>query len=1129
MNTDTILRYDRETNVVVAANVSDTFSGVMRIPSGAEGIVKTGEGEWTLPVGGVWSRDASLPVVVHEGTVTLTDGGAIPAASGVPPAAMSKAAVWLEAGTNTEEWSQDSSRIAGWYDVRETKDGEGVWSSNWPRATSEISKDAASGSYTVTNYPVAHQAETASGTRPMLYFHGYGEGGWMRFRDKSHVVQNLSRIHHAFMVVDLEEYVGFLLDITGGGVFLHPVNTSPGNFTEGSTSYFQVRSGDGALACGRFYRDGALCNPETTKVRKGVQVLEVECSDILGVAGTIFNDRGIKGRFGGDYVGEVVLFTNRLTQAERLDVSEYLVRKWVGEPVRTLPQVTLSENASLSCTANVSVSGGGRLLLDEVASIAFTPGSPFFGLLVKSADVAATVVEAGELAVSVASGDRISAGKDSHDAVSFSRTVDAGDAAQGIATHSGDASLRLQSLAGIKSFTTGAGELILSGPQRDRALVSTNAYADIAGGNGDFEQAGAGWTFKTYTIDKPNGAGTATGTAKVMSYASLQPGMGNNWWFSPASSKDYDLSQFTATPDGGVVAGIKIGGEFSAEVSVPETGDWEFSYYGTGRSGYDYGDVTLSLVDETVSPYATNTFARYLQPAGSGWRPYRYLLRNLEAGSYRLVVAMKGVRPDADCHAMFDVFRMRLVSSPGSSRRTAEPPNGSFDVIDCPYASRTTYSYDVTAPGWTLVQGEHGTAAVSTNGPAGNLEACIAVRGQETDNRSWYDPHTRYGHAQLHLRATGGYAETAAFRLPAGTWQLCARAAYWTFTDVTSFYYLGRNGHQAAKFSASVLINGDEISLGTTADISNVEMKDLVLDTPFTVSESDSIVLRLRQTKAMTSTQMTDLAVDSVYFKRLDGADGAELVQDGSFETGSGWTYDRNRGSDTNSTDDLYYSNSYRKAAGDKNYGYTVCDGPMALLIVDVGRAMRTVTFPEAGLYRLSMWTRARYYTNNTGVVNSTEYAGNQVQAWIVQNGTSATQEIYRTISVCSTNFLEHVALFRVDAAGEYTFGLQGCNRYPDSITKTVSNGRDANVFVDSVSIRKAGGAEPPELDEDLQLTLTDTARLRLDYEGTNTIKRLRLGGHAESGLIDASHPSGLVSGTGCLYVPPYGTVMLFR
>jgi len=68
-----------------------------------------------------------------------------------------------------------------------------------------------------------------------------------------------------------------------------------------------------------------------------------------------------------------------------------------------------------------------------------------------------------------------------------------------------------------------------------------------------------------------------------------------------------------------------------------------------------------------------------------------------------------------------------------------------------------------------------------------------------------------------------------------------------------------------------------------------------------------------------------------------------------------------------------------------------------------------------------------------------------------------------------------------------------------------------------------------PTLDRDLQLALGGNGRLRLDYAGTNTIRRLRLGGQSVCGVIDASHESGRVFGPGALYVPPYGTMMIFR
>ena len=326
-------------------------------------------------------------------------------------------------------------------------------------------------------------------------------------------------------------------------------------------------------------------------------------------------------------------------------------------------------------------------------------------------------------------------------------------------------------------------------------------------------------------------------------------------------------------------------------------------------------------------------------------------------------------------------------------------------------------------------------------------------------------------------------------------------------------------------FEARVYINGTATDLGSQQLLSYAEdIVDRTLSTTFTVADGDSVKLRMWNAGADTTCAV---AVDGVYFERMDDPDG-ELVANGSFEDATAWSYARNNGNDTNQTDNRYYSNCGRKAAGDVNYGYTICNGSWALLIVQIGQATQPVNFPAAGLYRLSFWTRSRYFTNKSGVIDSTFYGNNQVRAWLTDGG-STTQELYRTVSVYSTNFLEHVALFRVNAAGTYTLGIQGCNDYPDHLTKSADSLRDANVFVDSVSIKKVADTAPPTLDTDLNLTLGNAARLRLDYVGTNTIKRLRIGGKSVSGLIDASHPSGLVSGPGCIYVPPYGTMVLFR
>ena len=1142
---ESVLPSNWETNVFVQAGASDTLVGPWRMSSASDGVAKTGGGTWTLPVGSVWTR-GDLDMDVHGGTLELSSGGSIPAATpDMPPAVLANAAIWLEAGTNTAPWAEDAGRVNYWYDVRETKDASDNWSANWFRMYARPGKDV--NSNTVTNYPVLEQVETVSGTRPMMYFHGASSGSWMEYRNAGGTATQRDKIRHVFVAINIAATYGFVLGVQGGSVpFLHPQQID-GTLTGG---YASPPSGSPAFAFSRFYLNGESAEPDVVVTKKGLQVIEVECDDMAyGSVGTLFNDRAIAKRYGGDHVGELVIFTNRLTEAQRLEVGEYLLRKWVGEPKSPAVSVRLAEGTSARKGSTPAMIGGaGSLWLDGGGAWLQTGGYPFFGTVRLTAGAGAGLAEVGELPYDLVAGDVVAAPVDQHAAATVTRTTDATAAANGTATYTGAQPLRVGSLAGVKSAAIETDELILGKKPKPSDVLSTNVYATIADGNADFEKyrtAGSypsassngsttrdGWTLKSLTTTRPDNGNSIVGSVTTFNGASAinSAPSGNSWYLGfneTANINSYQLMPFYP-PKGNAIVFMKVAGEISADVQVPEAGDYEFSYHGIARIGYDFGDITLSLVNETVSPAVTNTFARYLQPAGNGWRKYRFLLRNVEAGTYRLHVRMIGVRPNADCHAGFDDFEMRLVSPAGSGMTTAEPPNASFEVAQCPFDYRSSYTWRVTAPGWTLVQGQVGTDTISTNGPARNCEACFAQRPQG----GWFDPVGRYGQTQLHLRGSGGYAQTDPFTLPAGTWRLHYRGARWTFTDNGTYKWNNINPYNGAKLSASVFVNGTETPLGTSElPLRRRLLVDRALPTTFTVTASDSVVLRLWQSAPNASTGMSDLTVDGVYFERMSSdRAGDELVKDGSFEEGGVWTLKRNNDGHPNSSDDRYYSQCGISRNGDKNYGYTTCDGTCALLIVQIGQATQPITFAEPGLYKLSFWTRSRYYTPSTapGTINSTYYGGNQVKVWLA-DGEGATNEIFRTTSVYSTNYLEHVALFRVDDPGTFTLGIQGCNDYPGHVTTSSSNKRDANVFVDLVSIRRTDEDLTPTLDRDLQLALGGNGRLRLDYAGTNTIKRLRLGGQSVCGVIDASHESGRVFGPGALYVPPSGTMVIFR
>ena len=1153
---DMTIGADESTNVVVAAGETDALEGNLRAAVGAGAIDKTGGGTWSAPLGGLWTRD-SLAVNVREGTFSASATGAVPSATpATPPAAMEKAALWLDASKNAEAWSEDAGRVKTWYDARETNEG-GTWGNAYFRASARPARDNTTGAANaITNFPEVVSMAAASGSLPMMYFRGMKSGSWMRYVDNAGADGAVKGIRHAFVAIKIDAAYGYVFGDWNTGVFMHPGRTD----TMASGAYANASAGTPAFPNGRFYRNGEPFDPGANVVT-GLQVLEIVSGVPYGNVGTIFCDRNMSGRYGGDYIGELVLFTNKLTEAERFDVSEYLLRKWVSEPLASPPMaVALAEGTAFEPAADLM----GQLTLSGLGLLCLESGSPYcsratdrFNGTMRLSGGSATTVGMCELPFAFRPGDRLATSRGSFDVLTATHSSDASDAAAGVARHTGAGTLRVKSLAGVTAFSTEADEFVLSAPMRKLGAITTNVYATIAGGNADFEAftrasastiahgAGSGartergWTLEPRMRAKPNGSGDAQGYVYILNAkAALDAApTGNSWLFgfnSETALATYDIRKFYS-PDNGTVAIIKVAGALSADVAVPESGDYEFSFALEARIVYETGRITLSLVDESVTPAVTNTFARFRQPRSyssfdwanacwpygeKGWHTYRFLLRNIATGAYRLVIDAEGGRPDADCCAILDNFCMKLVESGDAHAERAEPPNGSFEVTDSPYDTCTVYSPANTVQNWTLVQNV-GTMAVATN-----CEVCFSARWHGETGR-WFSEQTRYGESQLLLREAGGYAESAAFTLPAGTWKLHFRGTRFAF-DGASYGWYGHTTGKDATVAASVLVNGVEQSLGTSAKMPKhlFVMSEYVLPTAFTVAVGDSVVLRLRQGTASDASATACAAVDDVWFERTDGFyDKQELVKEGNFPSTSSanWTLTSNADSGDNSKSLA----NIRQSGNSSSYGYTLGDGLFSLLLVQVGQATQPITFKEAGMYRLSFWTRSRY---STGDSISTYFGGNQVRAWL-RDPNSETHEIYRTKSVYSTNFYEHVALFRVDAPGTYTLGLQGCNHYPDAITTSSgeSGQKDSNVFVDAVSIRKVDAAEMPALDKDLQLTLGTTSRLRLDFDGTATIKSLRLGGRKTIGVIDANHASGLVSGPGSLFVPPVGSTIIFR
>jgi hypothetical protein len=342
----------------------------------------------------------------------------------------------------------------------------------------------------------------------------------------------------------------------------------------------------------------------------------------------------------------------------------------------------------------------------------------------------------------------------------------------------------------------------------------------------------------------------------------------------------------------------------------------------------------------------------------------------------------------------------------------------------------------------------------------------------------------------------------------------------------------GKSTNHNRKLQAWLVADGVETSLGTTISIGDPGMINVTFDTPATLDAAETVQLRVRQVGPETSTLVPCAIIDDLELVRTVPADGTVLAE--TFETSTGWTFSPIRdGTSYASKSVVGVSNPCRTVPNISPtypcaYGLTYGVNKKALEFTQCGTATHAVTFPEPGAYRLEFSSRSRVWLYAAPDMG---YSGNQLAFFLV-DGNGVTNQLYRTPSIFSTNFVFRSALFDVPTAGTYTFGIMGLNGLPledGTHLKVGRNATDVTAFVDQVLIKKADEAVEPDIPEKLALDLADGTRLRLDFAGTNRIDRLRLNGVSVVGFIDASHPSGLVSGIGCLEVRPKGTVLLFR
>ena len=185
----------------------------------------------------------------------------------------------------------------------------------------------------------------------------------------------------------------------------------------------------------------------------------------------------------------------------------------------------------------------------------------------------------------------------------------------------------------------------------------------------------------------------------------------------------------------------------------------------------------------------------------------------------------------------------------------------------------------------------------------------------------------------------------------------------------------------------------------------------------------------------------------------------------------------------------------------------------------------RTVTFPEAGTYRLSVAAIDRFYRYNGRPEELNLFGGQEFRAWYARGG--VTNEIGRFAPDTRERWVRHAFLFEVPEAGEGVIGFSGLK---ESAQKIAGSTRyfSCGGLLDGIVVEKVARAAAPTLPKDLDIDVDEGASLALDAPVTNEVRTVRYAGRFHAGVLDAA-TCPFITGPGALFARPRGTLLLVR
>lgn len=1047
-------------------------AGVARLPdAGAASGPRTFTGELRKQGPGTTSVARDDLCAVGAARLVVADGTlAVAAADGAPPplpapAALDAAALWLDAARPATILPADgvAGTVGTWLDARETGDGSAANPYVRPRAVAftNLAHSAAYAPDPEGWFP--RYVPASGGACAYVDFGRYSSGRNVRFAAADGSGFAVGGVRQAFAVLGTQDGgYGFVFNPGSSHAVFAPKNYKA--LAEGTlpTAFLQPAGGWRTLASGLFRVDGRPVDPSVSGPNGGYQLLDITPGrDGWHVEG-LFSHNAIANDNDGYRQGGGRLCEVILFASPLDESNRVAVTAYLQRKWGT-------RGAALS----LATAGAGRVLKtgDGDWTLATLDGSesretPRVALAGGSFDGAQPV------AFEALAGTTLAA--------SATGVVAAAEAPAGTVVKTGTGTLAVDALApDVAHLAVREGTLRFAPRAFGASAFPTNLVGAIE--DPSFEAfADAGIKPDTDRSLKPDAP--THGWRSVRLEGSTEDGKVTRWTDDPAAHYYYNVPG-QRYPDGVYCGVLHIRGGLETALTLPADGVYRLSFWIVQRPGY-VGHETHILIDgEEVAQVQTREKA---------WQPCAFRLPWLAAGVHTLTLRSDANNSKAyrdatggdstvipgNTVALVDDFRVDWLEAGTADVTLANP---SFE--SAPFAFGWTYLENpASLGGW----------ACETAGAADAVVVERIGNGRETALRPAEGCRHLVLHGAARIAQTVRVARAGTYRLSFAAASTAADARTTNTRAEIGVFWNGascgtvRTTDWTRRYAFTVQVAADNaaVELAFAGGGSLVALDDVRLEALDTVAVLDE-----------TFTQEGALADWTCVGEPSEIHDGAGLVE--------GQREDRIPG-----------------AWCDVDYDDRHCVG-----VRNRATLARTVTFPEAGTYRLSVAAIDRFYRYNGRPEELNLFGGQEFRAWYARGG--VTNEIGRFAPDTRERWVRHAFLFEVPEAGEGVIGFSGLK---ESAQKIAGSTRyfSCGGLLDGIVVEKVARAAAPTLPKDLDIDVDEGASLALDAPVTNEVRTVRYAGRFHAGVLDAA-TCPFITGPGALFARPRGTLLLVR